>query len=94
MPRYIDVDLLREYWLFFGQNENIYNTNDFLNGLDNTPTADVIPVVHGRWVLDKNAWQERSGVKRYLRRCSACGDIQFQDENYCPRCGAKMDEEG
>lgn len=51
-----------------------------------TPTVD--PVKHGRWEL--------------LGKCSICGgDAPFwpmastyYQSNYCPNCGAKMDEEG
>lgn len=53
------------------------------------PAADVVPVVHGRWIdnVDKdgklcNAW----------RKCSACGGLNFSKKPpYCPSCGAKMD---
>lgn len=42
------------------------------------PTVD--PVKHGRWM----------GTV-----CSACGESfsEYYDCNYCPNCGAKMDEE-
>ena len=45
------------------------------------PAADVAPVVHGRW----------AGTV-----CTACGESTsfYYDCNYCPWCGAKMDEEG
>ena len=50
------------------------------------PAADVAPVVHGQWV---NGCQ-----------CSVCGDRHGPYNsrhkpfyNYCPHCGAKMDEE-
>ena len=47
---------------------------------------DVAPVVHGRWVPDKNG-----GI-----RCSACEKrpMLLVKTNFCPRCGAKMDLEG
>ena len=48
--------------------------------------ADVAPVVHGRWV--------------YGCQCSVCGDRHGPYNsrhkpyyNFCPNCGAKMDEE-
>ena len=49
--------------------------------IENFPTADVAPIVHGRW-------------KRYgknLGECSECGEIVSVRSNYCPNCGAKMD---
>ena len=62
--------------------------------INNAPTVDAEPVKHGKWV-DKcvRDW-----------RCSECNcEIQkirhvdgycYNDlPNYCPNCGAKMDEE-
>lgn len=57
------------------------------------PAADVVPVVHGRWVnySEKHALSEE---------CSVCGggvmwdmDGSKHHYNYCPNCGAKMDAE-
>ena len=54
------------------------------------PTVDAVEVVHGRWV-DNGA----CGYK-WAFYCSKCGYIDgypFNDRhNYCPNCGAKMDE--
>ena len=47
-----------------------------------TPTADVAPVVHGKW--------KRCG--KNLGECSECEEIVSVRSNYCPNCGAKMDE--
>ena len=43
------------------------------------PAADVAPVVHGQW----------AGTV-----CTACGESTsfYYDCNYCPWCGAQMDE--
>lgn len=58
--------------------------------LADIPAADVAPVVHGRWAYhnDINFWQ-----------CSVCGvnapmlgNLMQLKTNYCPNCGAKMDE--
>ena len=50
------------------------------------PTADVAPVVHGRWVPYHS---EAAGDIQY---CTAC-EIGFDAKmDYCPHCGAKMDE--
>ena len=51
------------------------------------PTADVAPVVHGRWIED---W---SGIIT----CSECKrgyNLIAKFTNYCPNCGAKMDGGG
>ena len=51
--------------------------------LRDLPAADVRPVVRGVWV--KNGWSIR---------CSICGyDMPFATRNFCPNCGARMEEE-
>ena len=52
-----------------------------------TPSADVAPMVHGRW--ETNSDRPDSLI------CSVCKcgfDMWKHDpHNYCPNCGAKMD---
>ena len=49
--------------------------------------ADVVPVVHSRWVPFHS---EAAGDIQY---CSAC-EIGFDAKmDYCPHCGAKMESE-
>lgn len=38
--RLIDADELRDYWLYNGLNEKIYDTNDVLESIDEQPTID------------------------------------------------------
>ena len=48
---------------------------------------DLVEVVHGRWV---NPYINRYGHPCHC--CSECGfKASYQDKNYCPNCGAKMD---
>lgn len=66
---------------------NVFGTPLMVRALEEAPAADVVPVVHGEWVM-KNA-----PVVSY--ECSNCsGDLPFgtlpQYIPYCPRCGAKM----
>lgn len=74
-------------------NDRIHGNKHFLNGIetakeivDKTMSADVAPVVHGKWVNDI--------------QCSNCGWYMEDDVtispimvffDYCPHCGAKMD---
>ena len=54
------------------------------------PAADVVPVRHGRWV------EQEKYTFGTMYDCSIC-DNRILDNghswNYCPKCGAKMDEE-
>ena len=50
--------------------------------------VDAGPVIHGQWV---NPCINRYGHPCHC--CSVCGfKASYQDKNYCPNCGAKMDE--
>ena len=55
--------------------------------LNNAPTLDVKPVVHGRWI--------DNGIQgSMLSGCSVCGfTCGAYTFNYCPNCGAIMDLE-
>lgn len=96
--RYIDVDELCR------RLTDCWHTNDTEKGKNiqavidriivpivvGTPTADVVEVKHGRNLIDTPS----------LYECSVCGwccwDTYTGDSdvyNYCPGCGAKMDEE-
>lgn len=54
----------------------------------NIPAADVVPVVHGEWML------RHEGYGHYWE-CSVCRTnpciYVTKDTNYCPHCGARMD---
>ncbi len=73
---------------------------DMICIVNSVPKEDVAPVVHGKWVYNKNAtdW----GIGGYV--CSECQNRNnnlpcnrvesvrmFSGANYCPNCGAKMD---
>lgn len=61
--------------------------------IDNVPTVNAEPVKHGRWIGE-------SQTKRVFK-CSVCRHYLDFDgvnagrgsANYCPNCGAKMDED-
>lgn len=44
--RLIDANELREDWLLYGANENIYSTNDILDSIDAAPTVDAVEVCY------------------------------------------------
>lgn len=56
------------------------------------PTVEAKPIKHGHWIWDKSA---NMGA---APKCSVCGLRSHSgawagENNYCPVCGAKMDEE-
>ena len=55
------------------------------------PAADVAPVVHEKWLLDRwQSWPHRecSRCKIMIPRTKEVPDQYWQ---YCPNCGARMD---
>ena len=64
-------------------------TDDMKRRLDDwvktLPSADVAPVVHGRWI-------DADFCGQY--ECSECGNNAVDLYDYCPFCGAKMDAQG
>lgn len=48
---------------------------------EETPIADAKPIRHGHW-----------NSRQLVYECSECGHMGYSDMNYCPNCGAKMDE--
>lgn len=71
-----------------------YDSNEIEALLSKLPAADVAEVRHGRWV-DKTDIS-RAAVEQRVD-CSVCGQIFWTMSallfNYCPNCGARMDEE-
>ena len=67
--------------------EGLYEATELV---DDIPAVDVAPVVHGRWISKNHHGYE------WVFVCSNCDYIDgypFNDRpNYCPNCGAKMDE--
>ena len=61
-----------------------------LQSISDMPAADVAPVVHGRWISKNHHGYE------WIFVCSNCDYVDgypFNERpNYCPNCGAKMDE--
>lgn len=83
MTRLIDADALIEEAL----TEGAYGYVDALQ-IAIAPTVDAVPVRHGQW--------ETNSDRSDTLICSVCKcgfDMWKHDpHNFCPNCGAKMDE--
>ena len=101
MTEYIERDAIseeiRKY--YYKNPPNFSYGEGFDRGLDraqrailDAPAADVAPVVHGQWIHTDLAshWHGKD-------ECSECtyhekDRSDLSHFNYCPNCGAKMDE--
>ena len=58
--------------------------------LEDTPAADVIEVVHSKWIRDSLTGH----ISCSNCKMTAPGDCELEDfyeSDFCPNCGAKMD---
>ena len=86
MPRYIDADVaqrIADAELTVGEAGIVQHV------LQHTITADVQEVWHGRWISVP--------LKKYPNEfnliCSLCNKLAFASYDFCPHCGAKMDND-
>lgn len=101
MAKYIDLDKLNEFPIRAGHYDQEHGNEHFIFGIEavleyaeQLPPADVAPVVHGWWEYIPQTLNTLSQF-----RCPFCGWWSLDPSidgayNYCPNCGAKMDEGG
>ena len=55
--------------------------------IDETPTIEAKPVVHGEWIKihEQKSWGKSTKIV-----CSICGEKSWLGYDFCPRCGADM----
>nr|DAH40332.1 MAG TPA: LysW biosynthesis protein LysW [Caudoviricetes sp.] len=92
MAEYIEREnLLKRFNIddMMNVNRTLISLREARETISNFPAADVVPVRHGRWALNK---------KYGDYECSECGqgDVKVMDftnlkMRYCPNCGARMD---
>ena len=63
--------------------------------LNDIPEVDAVEVRHGHWVTEEEAIEKDDYSLRDT--CSVCGHCDWdctesESFNFCPNCGAKMDE--
>lgn len=101
MAEYINkktaISLIKQYGhdAIDGGRHNLDTVDDCIelaNRIEALPIVDVAPVVHGRWIHD--GYRINGGID--WCHCSECGksDNFCARTNYCPNCGAKMNEKG
>lgn len=81
MAEYIDRDELYEQMHAMGMG---FDLIEALEMIENFPATDVAPVAHGKWIAFHDEFCS----------CSLCKYpvyAAWNQTNYCPHCGAKMD---
>lgn len=72
-----DVDSIRCYY-----SGHCY-LEDVQEWIDDQPTVDAVPVVHGRW-------EKRGKHDWYCTACKIGVPYSYTGHKYCPNCGADM----
>jgi len=97
MNRYIDADQIKYSRVIIRTEKDEHGFSEkveyvaSVKKIDAMPTADVVPVRHGHWERGEDKYF-------YWYKCSNCGKevvSKYSDivlSNYCPHCGAKMNE--
>lgn len=85
MAEYINRERARfEAKRFF---KNLYEIQEDLDELFcMLPAEDVAPVRHEKWIFVD------TGDENFFL-CSGCRNKEYWENEYCPKCGAKMDKE-
>ena len=88
--RLIDADKIQ--WKSY-PNDYGETNDDYVEkcDIDNMPTVDAVPVVHGRWEMRPTGMATDTGPE-YKAYCTVCNEPNKQYQPpFCPHCGAKMD---
>lgn len=89
MPEYIEreeaKDVMALIVLEAIAHPDTYTCGEAKIAIESIPIADVQPVKHGKWG-DSIA---KYGILRH--KCSVCNKYSHMAYNYCPNCGAKME---
>ena len=96
MAEYIERGALMQFPIRRNHYDRKNGNKHFINGIEsvleyaeNLPAADVAPVMHGRW----EEASDGDGIVCPFCRTDFCTIIYDTEYfNYCPHCGAQMDE--
>ena len=89
MSKYVDIDEMKKR--IHCDNPEMHDYKILMKFIDHLPEADVKPVVHAKWKV--------CGTFDDFLKCSECewdapmSTVYDLKINYCPNCGAKIDEE-
>ena len=86
MKKYIDRAAL------FNSLSGAKTVEEIFAAIQAAPAADVQEIRRGKWLPDE--WiTDRESVLRLVVKCSICGGQVDGLVDYCPYCGATMEEE-
>ena len=99
MPKeYIERDVVLsnkwEVWSYDPSDPDPVTEVVSVSSVMHIPAADVAPVRHGRWhrFMKGSGQSGNTLICSDAFQCTVCKESFWNKSNYCPNCGAKMDE--
>ena len=97
MARLIDADALKDNMFNYAPPEMVWNRGDIEHKINEMPTIDAVPVIHGRWIKmtgmmppEYHGHYECSECQWHMKGFRNSWTRE-EELFYCPNCGAKMD---
>lgn len=90
MAEYIGKDQVIEWFRPYGHVDEGIPYYGLVTDIREMKTADVVPVVHGRWEHGYYCYEPATQCS-VCKVCLAKGHRAEKQFTYCPNCGAKMD---
>lgn len=91
MARLIDAHDLWSDIMMLPHNGDMISSEEVEQAIKDSPTVDAVEVKRGQWL--------NSHTVAFTEECSQCGfcvdwtgNGMLHNYNYCPNCGAKMEE--
>ena len=85
MAEYVTKEQIIDWYRPYGQTYEHIPFETLVSDLIDMKAADVATVRHGRWLcVDTDTEQ--------FFLCNRCKKKEYWESDYCPNCGAKMDE--
>lgn len=95
--RMIDADKLKEELSYKSSATDFDIDSVILRVIDEQPTIDAVPVVHGEWEQVEVIDYDGISMNDDAARCTVCGHVEQSVYwartyyHYCPNCGANME---
>ena len=96
MAEYITKEQVIDWFSPYGHLDKPIPFETLVSDLRGMKAADVEPVKRGRWIKESDGGTRCSACNKRVRDVTGGLDepVDLSDMPYCPKCGARMNEEG
>ena len=96
MTEYITKEQVIDWFSPYGHLDKPIPFETLVSDLRGMKAADVEPVKRGRWIKESDGGTRCSARNKRVRDVTGGLDepVDLSDMPYCPKCGARMNEEG